>query len=207
MSWDKDIEELRRREALAEKMGGEDRVARQKASGKLTARERVDALLDKGSFHETGKIAGKAAYGVDNELASFRATPFVVGRGDDSRRPLRRRQSRHRLAHDFDFAGVRLQQGAGREQQRCLAAPARSPDGGEVARAERQRDAVHGRDAAGDHGVGLADFCELQQHRLFSLQNDGRILSRRDERRHPTGRGGECDGDNRRNRDGGPQGR
>src|SRR5512134_1265636 len=88
MSWAEDIEELRRREALAEKMGGDDRVARQKASGKLTVRERVDALLDKGSFHETGKIAGKAEYGDDNELASFRATPFVVGRGAIDGRPV-----------------------------------------------------------------------------------------------------------------------
>lgn len=87
MSWEKDIEELRRREALADAMGGQERVARQKASGKLTARERVAALLDPGSFHETGKIAGKAEYSADNELASFRPTPFVVGRGEiDGRR-------------------------------------------------------------------------------------------------------------------------
>jgi propionyl-CoA carboxylase beta chain len=88
MSWDKDIEELRRREALAEQMGGADRVARQNSSGKLTARERVDALLDRGSFHETGKIAGKAEYGPDNQLASFRATPFVIGRGEIDGRPV-----------------------------------------------------------------------------------------------------------------------
>jgi propionyl-CoA carboxylase beta chain len=88
MSWDKDIEELRRREALAEKMGGPERVARQKASGKLNARERVEALLDPGSFHETGKIAGKAEYGADNQLAAFRATPFVVGRGLIDGRPV-----------------------------------------------------------------------------------------------------------------------
>ena len=81
MSWKKDIEELKQREALAEQMGGEERVARQKAMGKLTARERVDALLDKGSFHETGKIAGRASYGADNEMKDFLPTPFVVGRG------------------------------------------------------------------------------------------------------------------------------
>ena len=85
MSWDKDIEELRRREVLAEQMGGEERVARQKASGKLTARERVDALLDPGSFHETGKIAGKAEYGADNQLA-------VVPRNAVRDRPRRNRR-------------------------------------------------------------------------------------------------------------------
>jgi acetyl-CoA carboxylase carboxyltransferase component len=88
MSWEKDIEELRKREALAEQMGGEERVARQKASGKLTVRERVAALVDAGSFHEVGKIAGKADYGADNELAAFRASPFVVGRGAVDGRPV-----------------------------------------------------------------------------------------------------------------------
>src|SRR5262245_22300886 len=88
MSWEKDIEELRRREALADGMGGEERVARQKSSGKLTARERVAALIDPGSFHETGKIAGKAEYGADNEMESFRPTPFVVGRGEIDGRPV-----------------------------------------------------------------------------------------------------------------------
>jgi len=88
MSWRKDIEELRRREALAEQMGGEERVARQKSVGKLTARERVDALLDRNSFHETGKIAGRAAYGADNEMKSFLPTPFVVGRGLINGRPV-----------------------------------------------------------------------------------------------------------------------
>ncbi|HRK63748.1 MAG TPA: carboxyl transferase domain-containing protein, partial [Terricaulis sp.] len=80
MSWEDDIEEKRRREKLAEEMGGADRVARQKASGKLNVRERVAALADPGSFHEIGKIAGKASYGADNQLESFRASPFVVGR-------------------------------------------------------------------------------------------------------------------------------
>jgi len=88
MGWEKDIEELRRREALAEEMGGEERVARQKASGKLTVRERVNALLDAGSFHETGKIAGRASYGADNEMTDFLPTPFVVGRGAVNGRPV-----------------------------------------------------------------------------------------------------------------------
>ncbi|QGZ94610.1 acyl-CoA carboxylase subunit beta [Terricaulis silvestris] len=88
MSWKKDIEELKQREALAEQMGGEERVARQKAIGKLTARDRVDVLLDAGSFHETGKIAGRAAYGADNEMTEFLPTPFVVGRGLIDGRPV-----------------------------------------------------------------------------------------------------------------------
>ncbi len=58
MTWEPELEELRRRRALAHRMGGEERVARQHAQGKLTVRERVDRLLDEGSFHETGELAG-----------------------------------------------------------------------------------------------------------------------------------------------------
>ena len=46
------IEELRNRLAAAERGGGEDRVRKQHEAGKLTARERVELLLDAGSFVE-----------------------------------------------------------------------------------------------------------------------------------------------------------
>ncbi len=46
------IPELERRRAAARLGGGEKRVAAQHAKGKLTARERVEALLDEGSFEE-----------------------------------------------------------------------------------------------------------------------------------------------------------
>ncbi len=46
------IEELERRRAAAELGGGEKRIAAQHAKGKLTARERLEVLLDKGSFEE-----------------------------------------------------------------------------------------------------------------------------------------------------------
>ena len=62
MSWEPELEELRRRRALAQRMGGEERVARQRTAGKLTVRERIERLLDPGSFHETGELAGAARY-------------------------------------------------------------------------------------------------------------------------------------------------
>ena len=46
------LEELERRRAEARAGGGERRVAAQHAKGKLTARERLDLLLDEGSFEE-----------------------------------------------------------------------------------------------------------------------------------------------------------
>ena len=57
MSWKKSIEELRRRERLSEKMGGEEPVERQRGRGKLTVRERVAFLVDPGSFHEIGNLS------------------------------------------------------------------------------------------------------------------------------------------------------
>jgi acetyl-CoA carboxylase carboxyltransferase component len=88
MSWEKEIEELRRREALAQKMGGAQKVARQHAGGKLSVRERVERLLDPASFHEIGALSGVAQYGADGELAEFRPANLVIGRGRIAGRPV-----------------------------------------------------------------------------------------------------------------------
>lgn len=48
--------ELDRRNALAEQGGGADRIAALKAQGRMSARERVEYLLDPGSFEEMGKF-------------------------------------------------------------------------------------------------------------------------------------------------------
>lgn len=88
MSWEVEVEELRRREALAEAMGGAERVANQKGQGKLTVRERIAGLVDPGSFHEVGKIAGATEYGEDGKLTSFRAANMVTGRARIDGRPV-----------------------------------------------------------------------------------------------------------------------
>ncbi len=88
MSWEKDVEELRRRQALAQAMGGEERVAKHRALGKLTVRERVDRLLDPGSFHEVGSITGSAEYGPNGEMIGFTPVPFIFGRGLIDGRPV-----------------------------------------------------------------------------------------------------------------------
>ncbi|MCA9933073.1 MAG: methylmalonyl-CoA carboxyltransferase, partial [Anaerolineales bacterium] len=46
------LEKLNQLRAQSQSGGGEARIARQKAKGKMTARERIDLLLDRGSFHE-----------------------------------------------------------------------------------------------------------------------------------------------------------
>jgi acetyl-CoA carboxylase beta subunit len=80
MSWQKEIDELRRREALAKKMGGDEKVARHHNQGKLTVRERIDALVDPGSFHEIGTATGVGAYDEAGVLKDFSPANFVLGR-------------------------------------------------------------------------------------------------------------------------------
>lgn len=86
--WEPEVAELRRREALAREMGGPEKVARQHAAGRLTVRERIDALLDPGSFHEVGALAGKATYGDGGDLVAFTPANFVFGRGRIRGRPV-----------------------------------------------------------------------------------------------------------------------
>ncbi|MEA2626030.1 MAG: propionyl-CoA carboxylase beta chain [Candidatus Binatota bacterium] len=50
------LEELARRSREAELAGGEDRIRRQHEAGKLTARERIDLLIDPGTFVELDKF-------------------------------------------------------------------------------------------------------------------------------------------------------
>jgi acetyl-CoA carboxylase carboxyltransferase component len=51
-------DDLRERRAAAKLGGGPDRIERQHAAGKLTARERIDLLIDAGTFTEIGIHAG-----------------------------------------------------------------------------------------------------------------------------------------------------
>ena len=88
MSWQAELDELRRREALAREMGGPDKVKRQHDGGRLTVRERVEALVDRGSFHEVGAIAGRAEYDAAGELESFTPSNCVMGRALVDGRPV-----------------------------------------------------------------------------------------------------------------------
>lgn len=60
----KQLAGLMERRAKIVAMGGADRVESQKKRGKMSARERIDALLDKGSFREIGMFTqGRSAVG------------------------------------------------------------------------------------------------------------------------------------------------
>jgi acetyl-CoA carboxylase carboxyltransferase component len=88
IGWEAELAELRHRQALAREMGGPDRVARQHAGGRLTVRERIDRLLDPGTFREIGSVAGKASYDASGTITAFTPANCVFGRGTLDGRPV-----------------------------------------------------------------------------------------------------------------------
>src|SRR5690348_6765007 len=80
MSWQPELDELRRRQAMAKEMGGADKVKRQHDGGRFTVRERIERLVDKDSFREIGSIAGKADYDGKNDLVQLTPANAVMGR-------------------------------------------------------------------------------------------------------------------------------
>ncbi len=62
---EKQLAEFNKRRSQVLAMGGKEQLERQKKRGKLNARERIDTLLDKGTFREIGLFAKNrnAAYG------------------------------------------------------------------------------------------------------------------------------------------------
>ena len=79
--WGPELEELARREELAQRMGGDEKVAKHRSLGKLPVRERIAHLLDDGTFHEIGSLTGRASYDDDGKLADLTPANFVMGRG------------------------------------------------------------------------------------------------------------------------------
>jgi propionyl-CoA carboxylase beta chain len=79
--WDAELTELAHRRQLAAAMGGEERVARQHNAGRLTVRERIDRLIDAGTWREIGALTGSATYDDDGNMKDFIPTNFVTGVG------------------------------------------------------------------------------------------------------------------------------
>ena len=86
--WQPELDELRRREAMAERLGGADKVERQHHFGKLTVRERLDAIVDPGSLWELGKTAGVATYDDNGDLVDLLPSNFVFGLAELEGRPV-----------------------------------------------------------------------------------------------------------------------
>jgi len=75
------LAELAARHAIAEEGGGPERRAREATAGKLSARERVDLLLDEETFEETDKFVTHRAsdFGMDEQRVP--GDGFVTGHG------------------------------------------------------------------------------------------------------------------------------
>src|SRR5213595_2991512 len=134
------VEDLHERRARAMLGGGEERIGRQHDAGKLTARERIDLLVDPGTFSELGLHAGihfsvrglegKEApadgvitgYGkVDGRLCAVAAYDFTVMAGSmgmtGELKVARLRElaltKRMPMVWLLDSAGARIQEAAG----------------------------------------------------------------------------------------------
>jgi acetyl-CoA carboxylase carboxyltransferase component len=131
VDWAPEVAEIQRRRSLSLRLGGDEQVARHRARGKLTIRERIDALCDPGSFDEIGALTGSGTYSADgSELTAFRPANFVAGIGavsgrrcvisgddytvrggsDEANIP-RKRDFPERIAIDFGIPHIRLVDG------------------------------------------------------------------------------------------------
>ncbi|MDP2022268.1 MAG: carboxyl transferase domain-containing protein [Hydrogenophaga sp.] len=79
--WVTELTELQTRRAQAKAMGGAEALAKFKATGRLNARERIEHLLDAGSFREFGQIAGKGHYSREGVFERLDPTNAITGTG------------------------------------------------------------------------------------------------------------------------------
>ena len=82
------LEEVRRRHARAEEGGGAERRERQHREGKLAARERVELLLDEGSFEELDKLVRHRSRSFGMEETVIDGDGIITGYGLIHGRPV-----------------------------------------------------------------------------------------------------------------------
>ena len=75
------LEELKKRDRMAAQGGGIARRERQHREGKMAARERVDFLLDEGSFEETDKLVTHRSTDFGMAEQKFYGDGFITGYG------------------------------------------------------------------------------------------------------------------------------
>jgi acetyl-CoA carboxylase carboxyltransferase component len=88
MSWEKDVEEIQIRQELSKQQGGSDALELHHAKGRLSIRERIEALVSRGSFEEHGEGAGFAEKDENGKITSFSPANYVIGFGDINGRRL-----------------------------------------------------------------------------------------------------------------------
>src|SRR5712692_10179918 len=81
MDLEQKLQELKRRERLAEDGGGQERRERHHKEGKMSARERIDFLLDEGTFEETDRFVTHRATDFGMAEQKVYGDGFVTGYG------------------------------------------------------------------------------------------------------------------------------
>lgn len=102
MSINSKTQELKKRMQVALQGGGEKAVEKQKATGKLTARERITSLLDRGSFHEYDLFVQHSGKDFDMDKKILPGDGVVTGTGTINGYPV------CIYAQDFTVAGGSL---------------------------------------------------------------------------------------------------
>lgn len=98
------IEKFLEKQNTALASGGEDKILAQHEKGKLTARERIDLLLDEGSFTELDALATHHYYEYDMQKKKFFTDGVITGYGTVSGRQV------FVFAYDFTVLGGTLSQ-------------------------------------------------------------------------------------------------
>lgn len=82
MSWKDEVDEIQARRIAGQAMGGPDAIARQHERGRLTVRERVDALIDADSLEEQAPIAGETERDDEGNVVAFHPANYFLGLAD-----------------------------------------------------------------------------------------------------------------------------
>ena len=86
MNLEQKVEELKKRNQLAEDGGGAKRRERQHKEGKMSARERIEFLLDEGTFEETDKLVTHRCSDFGMAEQKIYGDGFVTGYGNTWRK-------------------------------------------------------------------------------------------------------------------------
>src|SRR6266436_502249 len=81
MNLEQKLEELKKRDRMAAEGGGTQRRERQHKEGKMSARERVEFLLDEGSFEETDKLVTHRSTDFGMAEQKYYGDGFITGYG------------------------------------------------------------------------------------------------------------------------------
>ena len=88
MSWANEVNEIKKRLKLIQEMGGKEKIKRQHDAGRTTVRQRIEALVDKNSFKEIGRLTGLSEYNDNGILKKLTPVNSVIGHAKINKIPV-----------------------------------------------------------------------------------------------------------------------